>query len=60
MPTFKIVANNLDNYDATKPKNIEIYKVNVDDQLPFVKNMEFQNFLHYFKMEKLLKIMLVY
>jgi thioredoxin 1 len=36
-PPCKIIASSLDNYDATKPKNIEIYKVNIDDQLPLAK-----------------------
>jgi thioredoxin 1 len=36
-PPCKIVANSLDNYATTKAKNIEIYKVNVDDELSLAK-----------------------
>ena len=36
-PPCKIIASSLDSYAANKPKNIEIYKVNIDDQLPLAK-----------------------
>ena len=56
-PPCKIVANNLDNYDATKAKNIEIYKVNVDDQLPLAKKYGVSKLptLIYFKNGKVVK-----
>ena len=36
-PPCKIIASSLDSYAANKPKNIEIYKVNVDDELSLAK-----------------------
>ena len=36
-PPCKIVANNLENFDVSKPDNVQIYKVNVDDELALAK-----------------------
>lgn len=36
-PPCKIIESSLDSYSTTKAKNIEIYKVNIDDQLPLAK-----------------------
>ena len=36
-PPCKIVANNLENFNISKPKNVHIYKVNVDDELTLAK-----------------------
>ena len=36
-PPCKIVANNLENFDVSKPDNVQIYKVNVDDELTLAK-----------------------
>ncbi len=36
-PPCKIMAENLEDYSSKKQKNIEIYKVNVDDELELAK-----------------------
>lgn len=36
-PPCKILANNLEDFDLVKPDNVEIYKVNIDDQLVLAK-----------------------
>jgi thioredoxin 1 len=36
-PPCKIVANNLEDFDITKPENVHIYKVNIDDELTLAK-----------------------
>ena len=36
-PPCKIVANNLENFYVSKPDNVQIYKVNVDDELTLAK-----------------------
>jgi thioredoxin 1 len=36
-PPCKVMANTLKNFDNEKPKNIEIYKVNIDNELPLAK-----------------------
>ena len=36
-PPCKIVAGNLEDFSAKKPKNVEVYKVNVDDELTLAK-----------------------
>lgn len=36
-PPCKIVANNLEDFDITKPDNVHIYKVNIDDELTLAK-----------------------
>ena len=36
-PPCKIVASNLEDFSAKKPKNVEVYKVNVDDELTLAK-----------------------
>ena len=36
-PPCKIVGNHLENFDVSKPDNVQIYKVNVDDELALAK-----------------------
>ena len=36
-PPCKILANNLQEFDVIKPDNVEIYKVNIDDELVLAK-----------------------
>ncbi len=36
-PPCKIIANNLENFEISKPDNVEIYKVNVDNELTLAK-----------------------
>ena len=36
-PPCKIVANNLEDFDITKPDNVHIYKVNIDNELTLAK-----------------------
>ncbi|MDY0052320.1 MAG: thioredoxin domain-containing protein [Aliarcobacter sp.] len=36
-PPCKILASNLEDFDLVKPDNVEIYKVNIDDQLVLAK-----------------------
>ncbi len=36
-PPCKIVANNLEDFDITKPENVHIYKVDIDDELTLAK-----------------------
>ena len=36
-PPCKILAVNLEDFDLVKPDNVEIYKVNIDDQLVLAK-----------------------
>ena len=36
-PPCKILANNLEDFDITKPENVHIYKVNIDDELTLAK-----------------------
>lgn len=36
-PPCKIVANNLEDFDISKPENVHIYKVNIDDELTLAK-----------------------
>ena len=36
-PPCKVMANTLKNFDNEKPKNVEIYKVNIDNELPLAK-----------------------
>ena len=36
-PPCKIIAGNLEDFSAKKPKNVEVYKVNVDDELNLAK-----------------------
>ena len=36
-PPCKIIANNIEDFATKKPKNIEIYKVNIDNELPLAK-----------------------
>lgn len=36
-PPCRIIGNNLENFDVSKPENVHIYKVNVDDELALAK-----------------------
>lgn len=36
-PPCKILASNLEDFDLVKPDDVEIYKVNIDDQLVLAK-----------------------
>ena len=36
-PPCKILASNLEDFDVVKPDNVEIFKVNIDDQLVLAK-----------------------
>ena len=36
-PLCKILANNLEDFDLVKPDNIEIFKVNIDEQMVLAK-----------------------
>ncbi|BAK74531.1 co-chaperone YbbN [Arcobacter sp. L] len=36
-PPCKILANNLEDFDVIKPDNVEIYKVDIDEQLVLAK-----------------------
>ena len=36
-PPCKIVANNLEDFDISKPENVHIYKVNIDNELTLAK-----------------------
>lgn len=56
-PPCKIVANNLEDFDVTKPENIQIYKVNVDDELTLAKKYGVSKLptLIYFKNGKAVK-----
>lgn len=36
-PPCKILANNIEDFDISKPDNIKIYKVNIDDELTLAK-----------------------
>lgn len=56
-PPCKIMAENLDDYAKKKPKNVEIYKVNVDDELTLAKKYGVSKLptLIYFKDGKIVK-----
>ena len=36
-PPCKIIAKNLEDFEISKPDNVQIYKVNVDDELALAK-----------------------
>jgi thioredoxin 1 len=36
-PPCKMLASNLEDFDVVKPDNVEIFKVNIDDQLVLAK-----------------------
>lgn len=36
-PPCKVLANNLEDFEIVKPDNVEIYKVNIDDELTLAK-----------------------
>lgn len=36
-PPCKILANNLEDFDLVKPDNVEIFKVNIDEQMVLAK-----------------------
>ena len=52
-----IVANNLEDFDVSKPENVQIYKVNVDDELTLAKKYGVSKLptLIYFKDGKIVK-----
>jgi thioredoxin 1 len=56
-PPCKIVANNLEDFDITKPDNVQIYKVNIDDELNLAKKYGVTKLptLIYFKNGKVVK-----
>ncbi len=56
-PPCKIVANNLEDFDITKPENVHIYKVNIDDELTLAKKYGVSKLptLIYFKDGKIVK-----
>ena len=56
-PPCKIVANNLEDFDLSKPENVQIYKVNVDDELTLAKKYGVSKLptLIYFKDGKMVK-----
>ena len=56
-PPCKIVANNLEDFDITKPDNVQVYKVNVDDELTLAKKYGVSRLptIIYFKNGKVVK-----
>lgn len=56
-PPCKIVANNLEDFDISKPENVQIYKVNVDEELTLAKKYGVSKLptLIYFKDGKMVK-----
>ena len=56
-PPCKIVAENLENFSTSKPKNVHVYKVNVDDELNLAKKYGVSALptLIYFKNGKVVK-----
>ena len=36
-PPCKVLANNLEDFDVIKPENVEIFKVNIDNELVLAK-----------------------
>lgn len=56
-PPCKILAENLDDFNTIKPSNVEIYKVNIDNELVLAKKNGVSKLptLLYFKDGKLVK-----
>lgn len=56
-PPCKIVANNFEDFDITKPDNVQVYKVNVDDELALAKKYGVSRLptIMYFKNGKVVK-----
>ena len=56
-PPCKIIANNLENFEISKPDNVEIYKVNVDNELTLAKKYGVSKLptVIYFKNGKVMK-----
>ena len=56
-PPCKIVANNLENFGITKPEDVHVYKVNIDDELTLAKKYGVTRLptLIYFKDGKVVK-----
>ena len=56
-PPCKIVANNFEDFDITKPDNVQVYKVNVDDESTLAKKYGVSRLptIIYFKNGKLVK-----
>ena len=56
-PPCKILGENLEDFGTIKPNNVEIYKVNIDNELPLAKKYGVSKLptLLYFKDGKLVK-----
>ncbi|MDD2886693.1 MAG: thioredoxin [Aliarcobacter sp.] len=56
-PPCKIVANNFEDFDITKPDNVQVYKVNVDDESTLAKKYGVSRLptIIYFKNGKVVK-----
>ena len=56
-PPCKILGENLEDFGTIKPNNVEIYKVNIDNELPLAKKHGVSKLptLLYFKDGKLVK-----
>ena len=56
-PPCKIIANNFEDFDITKPDNVQVYKVNVDDELALAKKYGVSRLptIIYFKNGKVVK-----
>jgi thioredoxin 1 len=56
-PPCKILANNIEDFDISKPDNVQIYKVNIDDELTLAKKYGVTKLptLIYFKNGKVVK-----
>ena len=56
-PPCKILGENLEDFGTIKPNNVEIYKVNIDNELPLAKKhgVSKRPTLLYFKDGKLVK-----
>jgi thioredoxin 1 len=56
-PPCKILANNIEDFDISKPDSVQIYKVNIDDELNLAKKYGVTKLptLIYFKNGKVVK-----
>ena len=56
-PPCKIIAKNLEDFEISKPDNVQIYKVNVDDELALAKKYGVSKLstIIYFKNGKVMK-----
>lgn len=57
-PPCKILANNLDDFGVIKPDDVEVFKVNIDDELILAKRYNVKSLptLIYFKDGEVLKV----